>query len=157
MDRLKITLPLYASNRLPKHTLKHRNIGCKTGRIANKNLEFGMCNVFVSAKVEACFFMIPWSLCDWRSESSFHERKHQFSSNSSQIDLSSETLVFLNERKSWMEWMADSIHYLTVIGSQKNPPEQLIFSWITVSLTDVYEEMIKSSFFRCIRNMIFLC
>jgi len=66
-------------------------------------------------------------------------------------------LVFLNERKSWMEWMADSIHYLTVIGSQKNPSEQLIFSWITVSLTDIYEEMIKSSFFWCIQNLIFLC
>ena len=48
-------------------------------------------------------------------------------------------LLFLNERKSWMEWMADSIHYFTAIDSQTNPSEQLIFSWITGSLTDIYK------------------
>ena len=44
-----------------KHSLKHHN-GCETGRKANENLEFGMCDMLAWAGVEACLIMTPLKL-----------------------------------------------------------------------------------------------
>ena len=52
--------------------------------------------------------------------------------------------------------MADGIHDFTVADRQKNPSEELIVLWITVASSDISEEMIESSFFECIKIMIFL-
>ena len=53
--------------------------------------------------------------------------------------------------------MADGIHDFTVAGRQKNPSEELIVSWITGSSSDISEEVIETSFFECIRIVLFLC
>ena len=49
-----------------------------------------------------------------------------------------------------MHWMTDGIHDFTLTVRQKNPSEELIVSWIAVALSDISEEIIESSFFKCI-------
>ena len=55
--------------------------------------------------------------------------------------------------------MADGIYEYTVTKRQKNPSEELIVSWIAGARTDISEEMIESSFSKCIQNMVnhFFC
>jgi len=54
-----------------------------------------------------------------------------------------------------MQWMADGIHGFTVTDHQKNPLEELIVSWIAHALSEICQEMIVSTFSKCIQNIIF--
>ena len=51
--------------------------------------------------------------------------------------------------------MADGTHDFTVTDHQKNPLEELIVSWIAHALSEICQEMIVSTFSKCIQNIIF--
>ena len=52
--------------------------------------------------------------------------------------------------KGWMQCMAAGIHDFTVTDNQKNPMQELIVWWIARALSEISEEMIASTFLKCI-------
>ena len=54
-----------------------------------------------------------------------------------------------------MQWMADGFNAFTVTDHQRNPLKELIVLWITCALSEISEEMIASTFLKCIQNTIF--
>ena len=104
-------------------------------------------------KTPACSWHL-WSSRDWKCESSIRKRKLQFSSNSSQIDLTS-----LTHSVPWVVEELDAVdseRYPWFYSGWKSPSEELIILWPVHRVTLFSEEMIQSSFFECLQIMIFL-
>ena len=55
-----------------------------------------------------------------------------------------------------MQWIVDGIHDSTLTDHQKNPPKELIISWITSALSDISEEMVELSFLSVSRTQFFM-
>ena len=54
-----------------------------------------------------------------------------------------------------MQWIVDGVHDFTLTDRQKNPPKELIISWITSALSDISEEMVELSFLSVSRTQFF--
>ena len=55
-----------------------------------------------------------------------------------------------------MQWIVDGVHDFTLTDHQKNPPKELIISWITSALSDISEEMVELSFLSVSRTQFFM-
>ena len=111
----------------------------------SKNLKFGIGNVVAwGDEAPACLWHL-WSSRDWKCESSIRKRKLQFSSNSSQIDLSS-----LTHSVPWV------VEELDAVDSERYP--WFYSGWLLTGrcIEWHYEEMIQSSFFERFQIMMFL-
>ena len=108
-------------------------------------------------KLPACLWHL-WSSRDWKWESSIHKRKLLFSSNSSQIDLSS-----LTHNVPWV------VEELDAVDSERypwfysgKPPKESIGRtdrFVIGASSDIInfsDEMIQLSFFECFQIMMFL-